>query len=350
MTVFAAYGGVFTLIVSVIAVGYQPPQPTPVSSAVANAAVQSPIVTPDAPDRPSVDELVATEVASNLAELTNMAIATSIANTSVSLTAKDTLAQTNDNAIVKPQIVQPTATRRDVITYVAKEGDTVKSVASSYGLNSETVKWANKLSADGLPVGKSLKILPVDGVLYTVRSGDTLDSLASTYASSKDRIVSFNNLEISGLKPGQQIVIPGGALPMNQRPGYVAPRISTSSPSFYGISAGGNGYAYGYCTYYAAARRAQLGKPISDNWGNAVTWAYFAAAQGYSVGSTPRVGAIMQNGGGYGHVAIVEAVNPGVSITISEMNGYRFGGGWNRIGKGDISWGQAVGGGYKYIY
>jgi len=58
----------------------------------------------------------------------------------------------------------------------------------------------------------------------------------------------------------------------------------------------------------------------------------------------------MQNGGGYGHVAIVESVNPGVSITISEMNGYRFGGGFNRVGHGQISWGEATSGYYRYIH
>ncbi len=58
----------------------------------------------------------------------------------------------------------------------------------------------------------------------------------------------------------------------------------------------------------------------------------------------------MQNGGGYGHVAIVESVNPGVSVTISEMNGFRWGGGFNRVGFGNIPWNEAVGGRYQYIY
>ncbi len=58
----------------------------------------------------------------------------------------------------------------------------------------------------------------------------------------------------------------------------------------------------------------------------------------------------MQDGAGYyGHVAVVESVNPGVSVTISEMNARRFGGGWNRIGRGQIPWNQAVSGAYRYI-
>ena len=68
------------------------------------------------------------------------------------------------------------------------------------------------------------------------------------------------------------------------------------------------------------------------------------------VDGTPSAGAIMANGGGYGHVAIVESVNPGVSVTISEMNGYRWGGGFNRVGRGTLSWSEATSGYYKYIH
>lgn len=349
MTAFAGYGGVFVLIVSIIAAGYQAPQPSATASSVANAAVNTPQATPDSSEKVSVDELVAVDVASNLAEETNMTVANNIANLSVSLAAKNDLAQTSDAAIVKPQIIQPTVGTGEITTYVTKDGDTIPGIAAIYGLKAETIKWANNLTSDAIVVGKTLTIPPADGVVYTVRASDTIDGLASTYNTTKERITAVNNLEISGLKPGAKIIIPGGILPTEQRPGYVAPRAAVAA-DFSGISSGGNGYAYGYCTYYASARRAQLGKPIPGNWGNASSWAYYAAAQGYVVGKTPQVGAIMQNGGGLGHVAIVEAVNPGVSITISEMNGYRFGGGWGRVGHGDISWGQATSGGYNYIY
>jgi N-acetylmuramoyl-L-alanine amidase len=32
------------------------------------------------------------------------------------------------------------------------------------------------------------------------------------------------------------------------------------------------------------------------------------------------------------------------------MNGYRWGGGFNRVGQGDIPWAQATSGIYKYIH
>lgn len=86
----------------------------------------------------------------------------------------------------------------------------------------------------------------------------------------------------------------------------------------------GDTYDYGYCTYWAALRRIQIGDPIPNNWGNAITWNINAELAGYVVNHTPSFGAIFQwpqAPGGEGHVAFVESVNPKTgSWTISEMN------------------------------
>jgi surface antigen len=362
MTVVAAYGGIFALIVSIIAVGYQPPQEATLGSSVASAATQSPIVSPASSDKPSVDELVATNVAANLAEQTDMPVATNVANLSVSLAAKTELAQTNATAIVKPQIVQPTASSRDITTFVVRAGDTVQSVAASYGLSPDTVRWANNIVGDSLTAGKTLTIPPVDGVVYTVKSGDTPDSVAKVYAANKDRIVSFNDLEISGMTAGARIVIPGGVLPTEQRPGYQAPAGprtnvnygSAGTMSGYRVSSGigstsvGNKYAWGNCTWYAYERRAQLGSPVGSYWGNAKTWAYYAQQDGYLVNRSPSAGAVLVDQAGYfGHVAVVESVADNGDITISEMNNYAYGG-FGVVDRRVISAGQA--GAYQYIH
>jgi surface antigen len=321
-----------------VAIGYQPPQKL---DSVANAAdTQGSALSANAnavtTDQPSVDQLVATNVAAGIAESANLPIASNVANLSVSLTAEHELAQSDSNVISKPQIVQPTADSRIVQHYVTKAGDTAQTVARRFGVSADTIKWANNLSTDAISAGKNLIIPPTDGVIYTAKSGDTVSSIAAKYGASAERIVSFNDLELTGVKPGKTIVVPGGVLPTNERPGYVAPSqgasygaydggYSTIDAQMAGASAG-NRYAYGNCTWYAYERRVQLGLPVGSFWGNAATWAMYARAAGYRVDNTPSVGAIAQwnayQGGSYyaGHVGVVESVNSDGSITISEMN------------------------------
>ena len=58
-----------------------------------------------------------------------------------------------------------------------------------------------------------------------------------------------------------------------------------------------------------------------DYWGNGAQWAASAAAAGFRTGSQPQVGAIAcWNDGGYGHVAVVTAVQSPTSIQVSESN------------------------------
>lgn len=340
-TTIAAYTGVFLLIMSLVAIGYQPPQKIDKVANVAATAPTGPTV--DNVQQPSVDQVVATDVAATIAERADLAVAPDISSQSISLSIQDQLAQTSANVISKPQIIQPSANNRSIQTYTTVAGDTAQKVAAKFNLSPTTVKWANNLTSDAIEPGRKLTIPPIDGVVYTVKSGDTIDSIAKAYGADKERMVAYNDLEIGGLKVGSRIVIPGGNLPTTQRPGYQAPQSYsyTSSygggyyvGSFSGASVG-NRYAYGNCTWYAYERRVQLGLPVGSFWGNASTWAAAAAQNGYRVDNTPSVGAIAQwnayadPGSGigyYGHVAIVESVNGDGTITISEMNNGAYGG------------------------
>lgn len=347
-TTVAAYAGVFLLVISMVAIGYQPPQNMDTVANATDTPAQS-------ATQPSVDQLVATNVAAGIAERAELPIATNVANLSVSLSAESQLAQSDNNVISKPQIIQPSASGRTITSYIAQAGDTAQSVGDKFGLSADTVKWANNLSSDAIEAGKQLSIPPVDGVIYTVKDGDTVDSLASKYRANAASIVTFNDLELGGLSTGKQLVIPGGIVPETERPGYVAPQAAASQGSYNGgystvnaqiaSASAGNRYAFGNCTWYAYERRAQLGRPVGSFWGNAATWAMYAQAAGYVVNNTPAVGAVMQNGGGYGHVAIVESVNSDGSITISEMN---YAGNFNRVTSRTVGAGSV--GGFSYIH
>ncbi len=351
-TTIAAYAGVFLLIVSMVAIGYQPPQKMDV---VANATTTDTNAALTTPEQPSVDQLVATNIAAGIAERAELPIASNVANLSVSLSAESELAQNSNNIVSKPQIVQPTADGRDVRKYTTKPGDTIQSVAQNFSVSPDTIKWANNVASDALEVGRQLTIPPVDGILYVVRNGDTVDSIAAKYQADKSRIVAFNDLELGGLTPGRTIIIPGGTLPTNERPGYVEPRRAASQGSYGGgystvnsqiaRASAGNRYAFGNCTWYAYERRAQLGRPVGSFWGNAATWSMYARAAGYVVNNTPAPGAVMQNGGGYGHVAIVESIASDGTLTISEMN---CAGNFNRVTSRTVSAGSAAG--FTYIH
>lgn len=288
--------------------------------------------------KPSVDQIAAASLAAKTAEVADLAVAADASNAAITMTIKSDFAQQDNSIIAKPQTFEPTSSDA-IITYKTVAGDTVPSVAAKYGVTPETLRWANNLTTDALALGADMIVPTVDGVVYTVKSGDTLDSIAQRYGSDKDRIVSKNSLELSGLVVDQRIVLPGGVLPENERPGYVAPRrtvttagvaVAASNPMY--TAQAGNRYTYGTCTWYAYNRRAQLGRPIGSFWGNATSWYYAAQASGHVVTKgNPGVGDIMHNFGGYGHVAIVESVSADGSVTVSEMNYYANGGGWNRI-------------------
>jgi N-acetylmuramoyl-L-alanine amidase len=267
-----------------------------------------------------------------LASNVDLPIATNVRNQAISLSARSELSQVNTDTISKPQTTQAASVAsHELTTYKTKQGDTVDSVATQFGLSKDTIKWSNNIQGDALEPGRDLAIPPVDGLVATAQSGDTAASLAQKYGSTAERVLLFNDVDASGaIVAGTQVVIPGGQVVAPPAP---APTRSGGSVStvvnFASLNATGNGYDYGYCTWYAYNRRAALGKPIGGMWGNASSWAALARASGFSVNSTPEIGAVMQTAyaaGGYGHVAVVEAVNPDGSIMVSEMN-YA---GWNR--------------------
>lgn len=82
-----------------------------------------------------------------------------------------------------------------------------------------------------------------------------------------------------------------------------------------------NTYTFGYCTFWAAKRREEIGKAIPNTWGDAHTWDERSRAMGYTVDHIPQVGAVMETDrGALGHVAFVEEVKPDGTWRISQMN------------------------------
>ena len=294
--------------------------------------------------RSVADKVTESGVIANLAESADLAVAPSTASLSTSTAILQDAPQVI-SSVEKPKVLEVSSEKRDIVKYRTETEEVIQAIADKYGITAQTIKWVNNLKGDKVEAGKELRILPVDGIVYTVKSGDTLKSIVDKYQANAERVISYNKLKDNeNPKVGVEIVIPGGILPEEERPDY-SPKTklatnsyskssvrssstSSSSSSSVTLSANynvkaGNAYAWGNCTWYAYNRRPDIG----SFWGNASTWAVSARAAGYRVDQTPAVGAIAQWNAyansyiwGYGHVAIVEAVNGDGTITISDMN------------------------------
>lgn len=108
---------------------------------------------------------------------------------------------------------------RDVaVMYTVRKGDTLKRVAARYGIDVPTVLHANDIAdPDNLTIGSELRLLPVPGIEYTVAKGDTLFSIADKLGVSAEMILDYppNNLRAdSVLQIDAKIMVPGGSPPV----------------------------------------------------------------------------------------------------------------------------------------
>ena len=96
--------------------------------------------------------------------------------------------------------------------YIVKKGDTLYGIANKYGVSVEELKRLNNLGSNSLSIGQVLQIPNVDVTqgnenIYVVKEGDTLYSIASNYGMSVDELKSLNNLGSNILSIGQQLVV-----------------------------------------------------------------------------------------------------------------------------------------------
>ena len=302
------------------------PQATGSTSAgiLANQADSGTIANP-------LDQVSSADIALTVARMNSLPETTAITNQAQSQAAEVTTASAQDNVVAKPQVVATALkSRADIQEYTTVTGDTVASVAAKFGVTSDSIRWSNNFSGDGVPIGVAILIPPVNGIVYTVKAGDTADSLAEKFRANRDQILAYNDGEISGLKVGERIIIPNATQNTAAAIATAGAATGGASSSFpWGggapIYGGSNGYDYGYCTWYVANVL-----PVPNNWGNANTWDNLARVSGWTVSSTPKPGAVAQsNSGYYGHVAYVIDVRADGYIKYSDMNGLA---GFGRVG------------------
>jgi surface antigen len=269
-----------------------------------------------------IDELSAADIAATVATVAKLDEAISIQNQADSFKARLAVVPVDSAFVAKPQLMLSGASstsKKDIFEYTTVAGESVSSIATKFNITSDSIRWSNDVTGEALAEGKKLWIPPRNGIVYVVKDGDTVDALAAKYRANKEQIIAFNDAELGTLNIGERILIPDGQQPVVVRQASVSRSVfSFGTTALYG----GNGYTRGYCTWWAAKRRAEIGRPIPTNFGNAITWLSAAKAAGYNTGSTPQAGAVVwhRNIGGLGHVAFVERVNDDGSAYISDMN------------------------------
>ncbi|NLG49465.1 MAG: M23 family metallopeptidase [Chloroflexi bacterium] len=194
--------------------------------------------------------------------------------------------------------------RTSVITYQVQAGDSVLSIAEKFGLDGNSILWANEKLAnnpDFLQIGQELNILPVDGAYHTVAKGETLAGIAAKYKVEPEAITSYKG---NGLEPpysltaGQQLIIPGGVKP------YVPKKVEvvSSAPAPQNAKRGTGAFAW----------------PMSGQ----ISQRYWAGHLAIDI-AAPKGRAIVSADSGYVSYVQVSNTGYGLMVLIDHGNGFQ---------------------------
>lgn len=149
----------------------------------------------------------------------------------------------------------PVRPRVDVITYTVETGDTLFSIADSFGIKPETLLWGNFETLEDNPhllrPEQVLNILPIDGTYYQWAEGDSLQTVADFFGVDPQEIIGYpgNRFDLTETTPestnievGSWLIVPGGKRAIKD---WGPPAISRSNPAsarYYGAGHCGSVY------------------------------------------------------------------------------------------------------------
>lgn len=97
----------------------------------------------------------------------------------------------------------------EVSEYRMVSGDTLSAIATRHGLRMDTLVSFNQLDdVRRMQIGQELRIPNRDGLLYTVKRGDTLESIALSYGTSATAILDANDLLSTNIRVGEVLFVP----------------------------------------------------------------------------------------------------------------------------------------------
>jgi murein DD-endopeptidase MepM/ murein hydrolase activator NlpD len=108
--------------------------------------------------------------------------------------------------------------RETAITYVTREGDTLKKIAARFGVDVPTLVRANDVPDPAyVAPGTALRVLPVAGMEYRTQTGDTVFNVADKFGVTTQMLMDFPPNGITSaegtLPLDKLIIVPGGSPP-----------------------------------------------------------------------------------------------------------------------------------------
>ena len=261
-----------------------------------------------------------------------------------------------------------------VIHYIVQEWDTLEKISKEFWVPEKKLKELNKLWDSVQPGQKLIVSDNEEGILYVVKKEWSLKLFAEFYRLNIEDLMTLNYISDDSemLYPGQEIFINvtearaydigllEKAQPVLPKDEVVKPKTTTTKKTtttttktttnnwwnttttttsntkarilkqWYYNPKITNGFAVGYCTWYAAIKSPNIFKYTSATkqerpfGGNAVNWYENARKAGFSVGQTARPGAIVvykNLRSSAGHVGIVISVDSAAGeFVVEDMN------------------------------
>lgn len=205
-------------------------------------------------------------------------------------------------------------TRKEIIEYTVKSGETLSGIAENFNVSLETILWANDLSPNSLiKSGQKLIILPVSGVIYHIQKGDTLSGIAKTYEGNVQEIITFNELPGEGdIYVGDILIIPGGQMPKKLSQVSLTPL----AESYFIFPCQGR-ITQGLHLFNAVDIGNKCGEPVVAAASGAVQ------AAGWARNAGNRITILHPNGVAtyYGHLSAI-LVKPGQAVSTGDIIGY----------------------------
>ncbi len=158
------------------------------------------------------DEAMAVEPVAAEPALTSLPVEPSTSVSSPPTGESEVVAISTPAAPVKADVSKESEpTQTPVVEHQVKEGQTLWELSKAYEVQPEAIAASNNIKPSAvLPVGQTLKIPAVNGIVHEVKDGETVETLSESYGVEPTQLqASVPVSELNHLQTGEAVTVPG---------------------------------------------------------------------------------------------------------------------------------------------